>query len=219
VLSLAARREERHPSRAAARIGAPGAATSMRRAEDESTPSPHGTASAAAEVLVPHLDAAYDLARWLTRDPTRAEDLVQTACLHAVRGFAGYRGGSARSWLLRIVRNAFYDALDAARRRDVELSLDEEGAIGREPRDPTDPELEMLRRADRAALSAAFAALSLPLREVLVLRELEGLSYREIAAVCDLPMGTVMSRLSRARQAVQEHILRAGGGSNVGRDR
>jgi RNA polymerase sigma-70 factor (ECF subfamily) len=163
------------------------------------------------QILVPHLSAAYDLARWLTRDHHRAEDLVQTACLRAVRFFAGFRGGSARAWLLRIVRNAFYDSLAAARREQRELSLEEESADGREPIDPTDPEIELLRRADGEALRDALDRLPAPFREMIVLREIEGLSYREIAEVCDLPPGTVMSRLSRARHALQELVLRARG--------
>jgi RNA polymerase sigma-70 factor, ECF subfamily len=164
------------------------------------------------KVLVPHLSAAYDLARWLTRDDQRAEDLAQTACLRAVRFFAGFRGGSARAWLLRIVRNAFYDSLAEARREKRELSLEEETAVGREPVDPSDPEIELLRRADGEVLRRALDQLPAPLREIIVLREIEGLSYREIAEVCDLPPGTVMSRLSRARQAMQELVLRASGG-------
>jgi RNA polymerase sigma-70 factor, ECF subfamily len=164
------------------------------------------------KVLVPHLSAAYDLARWLTRDDQRAEDLAQTACLRAVRFFAGFRGGSARAWLLRIVRNAFYDSLAEARREKRELSLEEERAGGREPADPSDPEIELLRRADGEVLRRALDQLAAPLREIIVLREIEGLSYREIAEVCDLPPGTVMSRLSRARQAMQELVLRASGG-------
>lgn len=161
---------------------------------------------------MPQLPAAYDLARWLTRDHDRAEDLVQTACLRAVRFFPGYRGGSAKAWLLRIVRNAFYDALVEARREERELSLEEQTAEGDEPRDPSDPEIELLRRADGAALRQALDLLPAPLREMIVLREVEGLSYREIAEVCDLPLGTVMSRLSRARRAMQELVLHAIGG-------
>lgn len=160
---------------------------------------------------MPHLSAAYDLARWLTRDHDRAEDLVQTACLRAVRFFAGYRGGSAKAWLLRIVRNAFYDGLEAGR-EPREISLDEESLGGDEPRDPSDPEIELLRRADGAALRQALDLLPAPWREMIVLREVEGLSYREIAEVCELPLGTVMSRLSRARRAMQELLLHAIGG-------
>ena len=180
----------------------------MHRVRDETATLPHGDPE---RVLVPQLGAAYDLARWLTRDATRAEDLVQTACLRAVRSFAGYRGGSARAWLLRIVRNAFYDSLAEARRAQRDVSLEEEAAAGREPRDATDPEIELIRRADGETLRQAMAELPLPLREILVLREVEGLSYREIAEVCAVPIGTVMSRLSRARHAVQMRVLRAGG--------
>jgi RNA polymerase sigma-70 factor, ECF subfamily len=163
------------------------------------------------QVLVPQLPAAYDLARWLTRNHEQAEDLVQTACLRAVRFFDGYRGGSPRAWLLRIVRNAFYDGLGQARREELQSSLEESTADGDEPRDPSDPEIELLRRADGEALRRALDQLSAPLREMIVLREVEGLSYREIAGICDLPLGTVMSRLSRARRAMQELVLRASG--------
>jgi len=162
-------------------------------------------------VLLPQLPAAYDLARWLTRNHNRAEDLVQTACLRAVRFFSGYRGGSARSWVLRIVRNAFYDSLADARREERELSLDEGMATDLEPRDPSDPEIELLRQADAVALRRALEALPAPFREMIVLREIEGLSYREIAETCDLPPGTVMSRLARARQAMQKLLLAPSG--------
>lgn len=163
------------------------------------------------EVLVPHLPAAYDLARWLTRNHGQAEDLVQTACVRALRFLSGYRGGSARAWLLRIVRNAFYDSLAEARRAERELSIEEEAAAGREPADPSDPEIELLRRADGETLRQALDELPAPWREMIVLREIEGLAYREIAEVCDLPLGTVMSRLARARHAMQERVLRANG--------
>ena len=112
---------------------------------DETSQPRHGDAE---QVLVPLLPAAYDLARWLARDPARAEDLVQTACLRAVRSFASFRGGSARSWLLRIVRNVFYDSLAESRRAARDISLEEEAAAGHEPADATDPEIELLRRAD-----------------------------------------------------------------------
>jgi len=173
----------------------------------ETPPPRHGDLE---EILVPQLPAAYDLARWLTRNHDQAEDLVQAACLRAVRFFAGYRGGSARAWLLRIVRNAFYDSL-AARREERELSLEEETAGAREPRDPSDPEIELLRRADGETLRRALDQLPAPFREMIVLREIEGLSYRELAEVCDLPLGTVMSRLARARRAMQELVLRTSG--------
>jgi len=176
---------------------------------DETSQPRHGDAE---QVLVPLLPAAYDLARWLARDPARAEDLVQTACLRAVRSFASFRGGSARSWLLRIVRNVFYDSLAESRRAARDVSLEEEAAAGHEPADATDPEIELLRRADAETLRRALDALPEPFREIIVLREIEGLSYREIAAVCELPIGTVMSRLSRARTALQERVLRATGG-------
>ena len=146
--------------------------------------------------ILPHLDAAYNLARWLMRDPTRAEDVVQDAVLRAISAEAGFRGGDARAWLLRIVRNTAYDAL-SANRRSREDELDETLA------DPSaDAETLMAQREDLAYLATALEALPLEWREAMVLRELEGLSYREIADITGTPIGTVMSRLSRARVAL-----------------
>ena len=148
------------------------------------------------ERILPHLDAAYNLARWLMRDPIRAEDVVQDAVLRAMVGETGFRGGDPRAWFLRIVRNTAYDALSAARHRGEDL-LDETMV---DPAD--DAETVSLHREELALAGDAVAALPLEWREALVLRELEGLSYRDIATVTGAPIGTVMSRLSRARQAL-----------------
>ncbi len=151
-------------------------------------------------LLLPHLDAAYNLARWLMRDPTRAEDVVQDAMVRALAAEAGFRGGDGRAWLLRIVRNTAYDALAATRRRGEEMLDDTLADTLAAPGE--DAETRHAVREDLAFAADALDGLALELREALVLRELEGLSYRDIAAVTGAPIGTVMSRLSRARQAL-----------------
>jgi len=159
-----------------------------------------------AKLALPHLDAAYNLARWLLRDPVAAEDVVQDAMLRGLTYFASFRGTNPRAWLLQIVRNAAHDRLAAAARaREVPLVIqhEEDDIAVNEPADPADdPETALSRRQDRAALAAALAALPVELRECLVLREVEEMSYRDIAQVTGVPVGTVMSRLWRARQAL-----------------
>ena len=150
------------------------------------------------ETLVSHLDAAYNLARWLTRDGDDAEDVVQDACMRALRYVGTLRTGGARPWFLTIVRNTFYDWV--ARNRPVEIAADRADAID----DATDldalsPEQEAVRRGDAQLLSDALQALPLQFREAIVLRELEELSYRDMAHVLGVPIGTVMSRLARGR--------------------
>jgi RNA polymerase sigma-70 factor (ECF subfamily) len=160
-------------------------------------------------VVLPHLDAAYNLARWLTRHDDDAEDVVQTACLRALRFFDGFQGGNARSWLLTIVRNTFYSWVAQHRERELDAPFDEEihtvEAVG------GGPEAELLRRADAELLRQGFAALPVPFREVMVLREIEGLPYKEIAAIAGIPIGTVMSRLARARGHLQGYLIANGG--------
>jgi len=151
-------------------------------------------------LVMPHLDAAYNLARWLARDAHDAEDVVQEACIRAMR-YADSIRGEGRSWFLTLVRNAFYDWL--ASNRPAEVVYDE-AAIERAVDDSgSEPQQAAMRRDDSRTLDEALAALPLQFREVLVLRELEELSYKEIAHVCDIPMGTVMSRLARARALLQ----------------
>ena len=153
--------------------------------------------SAFDQAVLPHLDSAYNFARWLVRDPSLAEDVSQEALLRALRHFASFRGGDARAWLLRIVRNAAYDALAARRAAPVA------GAPGDDLPDPgDDPETAMTRHQRAACLEQRLSALPVELRECLVLRELEELSYKEIAIVAGVPIGTVMSRLWRARQVL-----------------
>ncbi len=150
--------------------------------------------------VLPHLDAAYNLARWLVRDARDAEDVVQDAMLRALRHFDGFRGRDARRWLLAIVRNAAWAWLGARRPADLvepgDDSLDAAFALAAPD---LDPESRAIRAAERRAVDAALAALPVVFREALILRELEELSYREIAQVLDVPIGTVMSRLSRGR--------------------
>jgi RNA polymerase sigma-70 factor (ECF subfamily) len=169
-----------------------------------------------AERILPHLDAAYNLARWLTRDAHDAEDVVQDACVRALRYIKSLEGGDARPWFLTIVRNAFYDWI--ARNRPAEVVHDD-GAIIDATEDPaaTDPQEAAIRSAEMRGLAEAVAGLPLQFREVLLLRELEGLSYKEIARVTDVPIGTVMSRLARARTLLQRSpLLQAVSGQRAG---
>ena len=158
---------------------------------------------------MPHLGAAYNLARWLTRNDHDAEDVVQEAYVRALRSFDRYRGGDARSWLLTIVRNTCYTWLRKNRAADAAGSagtIDETLEI---PADSTtEPESQFIRNVDRRHLREALEALPVEFREALVLRELEGFSYKEIADIADIPLGTVMSRLARARQQLQESLGR-----------
>lgn len=154
-------------------------------------------------VVLPHLDAAYNLARWLTRNPTDAEDVVQEAVLRAATYFASFRGANARAWLLQIVRNTAY-ASRALVRGAVTVALpgdERDTAVAPELIDTgDDPETALLKREDRTRVSRLLAALPVELRETLVLREIEELSYKEIAQITQAPIGTVMSRLWRARR-------------------
>jgi RNA polymerase sigma-70 factor (ECF subfamily) len=160
-----------------------------------------------AEVL-PWLDAAYSLARWLVRDEHVAEDVVQDAYLRAFRYFGSFRGDDARPWLLGIVRNCCYTWF-AQRKRAREFECDMEDAdapaLDGQSR-PETPETLLVRKMERAHVTAGISRLPLPFREVLVLREIEELSYEDIANVLGIPKGTVMSRLSRARRQLQEEL-------------
>jgi len=153
------------------------------------------------EVMLPHMDAAYNFARYLARDPTAAEDIVQEAFLRAFRSFHTYSGGGAKSWLLAIVRNCFLDWVRANPRADV----------GEDDRvDHDHPEAILLRRRDVQIVRETVANLPEPFRETLVLRELEELSYKEIAALTGAPIGTVMSRLARAREMLGAMLFPGG---------
>ncbi|HEX3498404.1 MAG TPA: sigma-70 family RNA polymerase sigma factor [Stellaceae bacterium] len=158
------------------------------------------------EIAVPHLDAAYNLARWLTRNEHDAEDVVQEAYLRAFKFFDGYRGGDARAWILKIVRHTCFTWLARNRPAEVVARDDEEHeerTVAAQGAAPNDPETLLLQRLDSELLNRLIDKLSTPYREILVLREIEDLSYREIAEVLALPIGTVMSRLARAREKLQ----------------
>jgi len=147
--------------------------------------------------FLPHMDAAYNLARWLVRDDHDAQDVVQEAYLRALRFAGGFRGGDPRAWILAIVRNTAFTWLKRNRESDSPTEFDEKlhGGGGEEG----GLEADAVRKADGAMIRAALEELSDEFREVIVMRDIEGLSYKEIADAADLPIGTVMSRLARAR--------------------
>jgi RNA polymerase sigma-70 factor (ECF subfamily) len=155
-------------------------------------------------LMLPHLDAAYNLARWLTRNEHDAQDLVQESYLRAWKFFAGFKGEEGRVWLLAIVRNTSISKLRKERTHGPLLALDEEAhpIAANAP----DPQQVLGLKEESELLHRALADLPLDYREVLVLREIEGLSYREIAEVAGIAVGTVMSRLARGRQKLQEAL-------------
>ncbi len=164
--------------------------------------------------LLPHLDAAYTLARYLMRDEDDAQDVVQEAYLRALKYFDGFRGdqgGKARAWLLAIVRNAAYTWRRRHRVDARAAEFDEE--IHSEAVAEVHPEAALLRAAARESLQQGLDRLPPEFREVIVLREIEGLSYKEISDVAGVPVGTVMSRLSRARRRLQETLCARRGGT------
>ena len=160
-----------------------------------------------ANVVLPHLGDAYALARWLARNDSDAEDIVQEACLRAFRGIGGFGDINARGWVLSIVRNTAYTWLK--RHRDPKfVAVDNVEEVEQAGADagvewgstPASPEAALIEQADAARLEAAIAELPIEFRETLVLREVEGLDYRTIAEITGVPIGTVMSRLARARR-------------------
>ena len=167
-------------------------------------------------LVLPHLDAGYNLARWLTRDVNDAEDVVQDAAVRALKYVGTLRDGDARAWFLTIVRHTFYDW--CKRNRPAEIVRDDGSAIDMAADDAAvDPERAAMRNSESKVLADAVAELPVVFREVLILRELEELSYKEIARVADIPVGTVMSRLARARSLLQRSpLLHAIGGQRAG---
>lgn len=168
-------------------------------------------------LAMPHLDAAYNLARWLTRDPHDADDLVQSAYLRAFRFADSYRGGDARAWLLTIVRNTFYSTLRDHKARQSDVSFDEalHGTDGDEllvQETASDPAGIVASRDVGRGVNQALDQLPPALREVLVLKEMDELSYKQIAEVADIPIGTVMSRLARARKRLLSYLQRDSAG-------
>jgi RNA polymerase sigma-70 factor (ECF subfamily) len=159
------------------------------------------TAANFEQTILPHLDAAYNLARWLTGNERDGEDVAQEACLRAFKFFSGFRGGDARAWLLTIVRRTAWTWLQTNRRHEENVEFDEDLHGGADL--SSNPEETLARAGDAEAVRQAIAALPAVFREVLVLRELEGCSYKEIADIAGVPIGTIMSRLTRARRQLQ----------------
>jgi len=157
------------------------------------------------QAVLPHLEAAYNLARWLTRNDQDAQDVVQEASLRAFKYWKGFSGRDCRSWLLAIVRNTFYSWI---RQRSVQPELTETGEFD-DVDDGPNPENLLLQNADRDTLKAALDDLPAEFREAIVLREMEGMSYKEIADIASVPIGTVMSRLARARKRMQIYLTNA----------
>jgi RNA polymerase sigma-70 factor (ECF subfamily) len=162
--------------------------------------------------VLPHLDAAYNLARWITRNDHDAEDVVQEAFLRAMRYFDGMKGAEARPWLLAIVRNTCYTWLEKNRPGDL-VGLDDAAPFAADTRslhdaspDDGNPEVVLLQSANRKLVNQALEELPVGYREVVVMREIEDLSYKEIATVAGIPLGTVMSRLARGRELLRRAI-------------
>src|ERR1700686_446471 len=162
------------------------------------------------EVVLPHLDAAFNYARWLTKNDAAAQDVVQDAYVRALRFFSTLRGEDARAWLLTIVRNTWYGRFPR-RAGSAVMTVAEEEEDHRADAS-LDPEAQLIQQQTVEQVRRALEALPTDFREVLVLRELEGLSYKEIAAIVGVPIGTVMSRLARARERLQDVLA----GSEVG---
>lgn len=157
-------------------------------------------------LVLPHLDAAYNLARWLLRSRQAAEDAVQEASMRAFRSIENLRGDDARPWLLGIVRNTCFTMLERVRGGPQLVDFDGaefEAALGEAHDSASDPVAQLQHRRTRVQIDAAIRALSPPLREVIVLREFEDLEYARIASIVGVPIGTVMSRLSRARDKLR----------------
>ncbi len=167
---------------------------------------PDQTVARFEQVVLPHMDAAYNLARWFTRNDHDAEDLVQESYLRAFKFFGSFQGANARGWLLTIVRNTCYTWFRENRPQELTTSFDEN--IHNTEADPFDPEKLLLQSESGQLIKQAMEELPLEFREVLTLRELEGLSYKEIAVIAGIPPGTVMSRLARARSRLKQCLTK-----------
>jgi RNA polymerase sigma-70 factor (ECF subfamily) len=155
--------------------------------------------------ILPHLSSAYNYARFLLQNESDAEDVVQESYLRAFKYFHGYHGGDSRAWLLTIVRNTSYNLLQQNRSRQLVDSIDDSTEV-LDTSEYSNPETVLRQRIDKDLLKQAIEELPINFREVLILREMEELSYKEIGTLCDLPIGTVMSRLARARARLQEKL-------------
>jgi RNA polymerase sigma-70 factor (ECF subfamily) len=201
--------------RSSARPAVGGAAGPVSGVRGQAPGDPSGTAALLSrpsgaprfrDLIAPHIDAAYSLARYLARDPTAAEDIAQEALLKAFRHIDSLRGEAVRPWLLAIVRNAYFDWRRRADDRVVTGPAAD--AAMAEAADPAQGSAEaaLIRQGDVAALRAAIEQIPEPFREALVLRDLEELSYRDVSEITGVPMGTVMSRLARARRMLAERM-------------
>ena len=168
----------------------------------------HDKAEAFRRAMMPHMDAAYNLARYLTRDPSAAEDIVQDAYLRAYRSFDTWRGEAAKPWLLTIVRNCFLNSVGGSADRMSGRPVHEiTGELPDALIESRNPESLLADQGEAAMLRATIEQIPEPFRETLILRELEELSYKEIAAIAQVPIGTIMSRLARARQMLADLLL------------
>ncbi len=153
------------------------------------------------QTILPHINAAFNLARWMIKNDQDAEDIVQESCLRAYKYFSSFHGGDSRSWLLTIVRNTCYTWLHDNQAQGLTVDLDEE--MSSAEIDGDNPEQRLQIQADQQSVTQALEELPAAYRELIVLRELEGMSYKEIALIAAVPIGTVMSRLARARQRLK----------------
>ncbi|HXW63215.1 MAG TPA: sigma-70 family RNA polymerase sigma factor [Candidatus Acidoferrales bacterium] len=156
------------------------------------------------QLVLPHLQAAYNLARWLVGNPADAQDIVQEAFLRALRFFDRFRGGDSRAWLLKIVRNTSYSWM--RKNRPAQLADEFDEIVHSDQAPSESAEAKLLTRAESERVRNEIEALPLAFREILVLREIEGLSYKEISEVTGAAMGTVMSSLSRARKRLRDQL-------------
>jgi RNA polymerase sigma-70 factor (ECF subfamily) len=166
----------------------------------------HPTAPDFEQVFLPHLDAAYNLARWLLRNDQDAEDAVQEAYMRAHKAFPRFRGGDGKAWLMTILRNVCYTMIQKLKKHETPEPFDEEI---HQPAHSSDMRETLRQKANAESLHQALDKLPVEFREIIVLHDLEGLAYKEIAVVSDIPIGTVMSRLARARGRLRTELLTA----------